>query len=548
MNKPKFEDSLAMIEDALKWAEKQDVARLRRFLIENANIPLYTFASGGNFSAIDYCAMLYETNMSMSKALTPLMMASISDETLKSSKILIYSGEGNGVDEKYIVRRAAEINPKGTCGITRNNNGKTILVDTLRTVTNNWFVYDVPRQNKPFIETVSTIADFGLFYKAFTNDNTFVNKLNINLEPNNCYNYSSRINGFSIPLFNQIKNYIVLYSSWSKPVAYDFESKMVECGIASVQLSDYRNFCHGRFIFLSRNFEDTALVLFITPREIDYVNKLINGKVFRGNEDIFPSETPIITISTGLDNPLASIELLIKAHVCFNDIAKSFNVEPCAPNNPKSIRKDVPRNIEYDNLKEIGALNSHIDKCRKGTMNSVDLRKPIKYNPKKRVNELAAINGVSEAKIRKFIAEQKIDRRYDEQMCLYNSIRLAYMEDTNCTVVSIANKLSLSLNTVKKYINMEYPNFKLANGKTPMACEDSILKKLRKEIETANSRFPRVKAIQCKHPEYDAKTILNKLPLENDSKGINLHQIECFMNMERLSFYIKNKRIEYVIN
>lgn len=181
-------------------------------------------------------------------------------------------------------------------------------------------------------------------------------------------------------------------------------------------------------------------------------------------------------------------------------------------------------------------------------MNSVDLRKPIKYNPKKSVNELAAINGVSEAKIRKFIAEQKIDRRYDEQMCLYNSIRLAYMEDTNCTVVSIANKLSLSLNTVKKYINMEYPNFKLANGKTPMTCEDSILKKLRKEIEIANSRFPRVKAIQCKHPEYDAKTILNKLPLENDSKGINLHQIECFMNMECMSFYIKNKRIEYIIN
>lgn len=546
--KSNFEEGLLLIKDVLKWAEVQDTTRLRRFLVENANIPLYTIGSGGNFSPIDYCAMLYETNMSMSKALTPLMMASISDETLKSSKILIYSGEGNGVDEKYIVKRAAEINPKGICAITRNNRKKNFVIDTLKSITNNWFVYNIPSQKK-FIETVSTIADYGIIYKSFTNDNNFVNKLNINLNPNNCFTYGSRINGYTVPQLNQIKNYIVLYSGWSKPIAFDFESKMVECGIASVQLTDYRNFTHGRFIFLSRHFTESALVLFLTPREIEYANKLIiNGKTFQGNKHLFPIDTPIITISTNLDSPLASIDLLIKMQVCFNEIAKSFNVEPCKPSNPKNIHKKVPRNMEYSNLKAMGPLKTNIGQTTRGTMNSVDLRKSIKYNPKKSIDELARINNVSSATIRKYIIEQKIDRRYDEKMCLYNSIRLVYMDDTTCDIPSIAKKLKMSETTVRKYIRMEKPEFKLAEGKNAMVHEHPTLIKIKEDIKLAVSRFPKVKAMLLKHPEYNSITIMEKLHLTNDRKGSTLFQIECFMKMKDFLFNIKNKEIEYIIN
>jgi hypothetical protein len=78
----KFEDSLLRIPEALGWAEKQDVVRLRRFLVENANIPLYCFSSGGASSALEYAALLYETNQGMAKALTPMMMASISDASI----------------------------------------------------------------------------------------------------------------------------------------------------------------------------------------------------------------------------------------------------------------------------------------------------------------------------------------------------------------------------------------------------------------------------------------------------------------------------------
>ena len=103
----KFNESLLRIPEALEWAEKQNVDRLRRFFIENANIPLYCFSSGGASSALEYASLLYETNQGMSKALTPLMMASISDEALKRSKILIVTGDGDGCDEKYTSKNCA---------------------------------------------------------------------------------------------------------------------------------------------------------------------------------------------------------------------------------------------------------------------------------------------------------------------------------------------------------------------------------------------------------------------------------------------------------
>jgi hypothetical protein len=74
--------------------------------------------------------------------------------------------------------------------------------------------------------------------------------------------------------------------------------------------------------------------LFITPREKEYAKRLIlEGKTFRGGYDVFPKNTPIIIIETELDNPLVTIDLMIKMQVCFNDIAKANRLsdddDPC---------------------------------------------------------------------------------------------------------------------------------------------------------------------------------------------------------------------------
>ena len=113
-NKETFADSLKMIPDALKWAERQEIKQLRDFFIEDAQKSLYCFASGGSDSSVDYAALLYEANKGMAKALTPLSLSSVSDDALKVSKIIFTTSDCRGHADKYVAKRAVKVNLENT--------------------------------------------------------------------------------------------------------------------------------------------------------------------------------------------------------------------------------------------------------------------------------------------------------------------------------------------------------------------------------------------------------------------------------------------------
>ena len=348
-NKVTFADSLNMISEALKWAEGQDIRQLRNFFMDDSQKPLYCLASGGSYSAVDYAALLYEVNKGMAKALTPLSLSSVSDDALKASKILFTTSEGRGHDEKYVAKRAAKANPENTCAIVRNGGDDNDVVKKLRKAGSKWLVYEWLTLSKSFIATIDTVCKFGLFYRAFSGENEILDKLSVNLTPEHCFSYSPRVEG-TIPKLKDIKNYIVLYNGWSRPVATDFESKMIESGIASVQLCDYRNWCHGRFIFLSKHMEDSALVLLLTPKEQQFVKDLFYGQTWRDKTDVFPANLPIIKVETEYDSSLATLDLLVKMYVLFDEIAKANGDDPCKPKNPCGIDKRFPKNTQFKGL------------------------------------------------------------------------------------------------------------------------------------------------------------------------------------------------------
>ena len=83
----------------------------------------------------------------------------------------------------------------------------------------------------------------------------------------------------------RIRHFVVLFSDYAEPAAHDFESFVVETGVASAQVSDYRNYCHGRFLFVGNHTRhetkkhtlkesDVAVVLFISPRDRELVQQI----------------------------------------------------------------------------------------------------------------------------------------------------------------------------------------------------------------------------------------------------------------------------------
>ncbi len=79
----------------------------------------------------------------------------------------------------------------------------------------------------------------------------------------------------------------------------------------------------------------------------------------------------------------------------------------------------------------------------------------INYNPSLSVGENAKRCGVTEAAIRKYINEQGIDRRYDEQVKRYNAVLRYLQTHKDAKPSEVAKALNMSLNTAKKYLAMD---------------------------------------------------------------------------------------------
>ena len=80
---------------------------------------------------MDFAVLLYDNNQGMAKALTPLSMSVVSDEALKTGKILLLCSKGNGHNEKYVAIRAVKVNPENTCAVVRDPGEENAVVKYL---------------------------------------------------------------------------------------------------------------------------------------------------------------------------------------------------------------------------------------------------------------------------------------------------------------------------------------------------------------------------------------------------------------------------------
>lgn len=538
-NKIEFSECMQSVPEILEWVDKQDVSGLQTFLLCNPTTPLVCSASGGSTSSAIYASMLYSANKGIGRAISPLMFASLSYQTLNGVKVLILSQSGNGCDVEYVAMKSIRHTPRMTACLTRyNSNKKNNTVDIIRKWSNHWFMYNWKDYDDSFISTLSPFAMFGLLYKAYTN-NSIVDNLNIDLRPEYCFKYETKIHTSEVKPFDEIRNYMVLYSGWSEPIAYDFESKMVESGYASVQLCDYRNFTHGRFIFLSNHIEETVLVLLITPREKQFIEDLIyDGTSNMGGRELFPQNIQIVTIETEYDTPLASIDLLIKESIFFSEVGKAYGYNPCDPVNLSGIDKGTPRTKAFEGLLDMGNL-----KGVEGEIKLPDRKIVIDYNPELSILENAQENDVAEATIKKYIQEKNIDRKRDEQYIKYNKVKLAYTYDSERPISKIAKKLGYSINTVKQYLNMDRFDVEVQDGKIGLVVEDERLKTVWRKIDNAKNQYDKVKKLQEKHPEYSAEEIISKLNMN----GKLLDRVQSFMQMDEFKYKLKKRELVFDI-
>ena len=325
-----------------------DLKPLRSFLFYNPSEPLIATGSGGAETSGEFAALLYGARGGVATSMTPYTFNSLSDAALKTAKILLVSKGGHNNDIVFATRRALEVNPDKTAAVNfsysdRNEVRKLFL----KAGSNKSFIVPMRDVYDGFVSTGTSLAYFALFTRIFQPDVNLEKYRTIPERPFSlCRNDGSVLTPED---YRPVRNYIILHGSWGRPVASNLEGKLVECGMASAGVYDYRNYCHGRFIYTSNYLDDSAVVLLVSPREQDIVAR---------TRAFLPPETKLVIIETGHDAPEATLDLLIRSTEFFHSACTASGVNPESPSNPGRIDKRKPIWVPFmATLKKQGPLS-----------------------------------------------------------------------------------------------------------------------------------------------------------------------------------------------
>ncbi len=338
--------------EALRLADERDVSAMRDFLMAEPGKPMLFVGSGGMQGHL--AAMLYEQNAGLARSITPYLLRSISDEALRNSRCLLMSDGGHNIDIKDATKRMAAVNPSGTGGFTSVASPENVLLKMLDP--DRVFVFPHPHDGgfrEGFVSVCKQFYRDALFYRAFTGRSA-AEQMTVDLDPAHTYSYELNHSDGPLTPLSAIRHLLVLHGGTGAPAAHYIESVLAESGMISAQVTDYRNFCHGRFIFASNHTRhqrrdhqlaesDTAVLLLVGPEDQKIATN-IRKTVPNADWQVLPNETPVITIRSDYADPVAAIDLHIKACVFVADLGENhLQNNPFSPNNYCRIRKEFPK-------------------------------------------------------------------------------------------------------------------------------------------------------------------------------------------------------------
>ena len=340
-------DTSFSLRDIMSHASEADVTPLRSFLLSDPGKPLVATGSGGAESVAEFAALLYGARGGVGTAVSPYTMNSYSDEALRSSKQLLVSAGGHNNDIIFAAKRVLGVNPGASASFTLSLSDRN-EVRKLFLKAGSCLSFDIPggRVHDGFVSTGTPLKFFALLCRVF---NPGCNLAKYSGMPGSPFRVELNDGTpLGVDALRGIGSLVVLHGSWGRPVALNLEGKLVESGLATAMVSDYRNYCHGRFIYTSNHLEDSAVVMLVSPRERDIAER---------TRRFLPSQTRLVIIETGEDSPEASLDLLVRSTGFFFDLCEATGTDHESPANPGRIDKRVPMWVPFvSEMKRIGPL------------------------------------------------------------------------------------------------------------------------------------------------------------------------------------------------
>lgn len=319
MGKP-YAKELDSFADTYRWAKRQNVDQLTRYLQRWGGEYAVIVGSGGSFSAAVVIALLREVaHQSPTTAVTPLEFISLLDRL--SPRALLLSAEGKNKDILAAARYGAHAD-LSTAAITLTE--RSPLVDLAqRTQAVRVFPYQMDWVKDGYLATNSLLGLTLLLYRSFFGEHSFDAALGPLFNPSRLAARRAQFAQFRHVAEAKKRGILVLYSPRVRAFAIDLESKLAESALSTIQITDLRQFAHGRHLQLSAKAS--------TPFVVTAFNEA-DRQLAAATTALFPAHTPSFDIVIdGATDQDAAVAGLVDAMLFIEALARDALEDPGDP-------------------------------------------------------------------------------------------------------------------------------------------------------------------------------------------------------------------------
>lgn len=300
--------------DALSrtYADVRDcvLSDLRAAVARQGSGPASFIASGGMFAVATLAAQLHERAcLQPGTPLTPL--AAINRPVLTTNAAMLFSSSGKHPDAHEVMRRLGRPGMRPAAVVTHRAADELPHMPEASVIT-----LPALSVREGFLAVNSIISMSVALIRAYLGDEALERSL-----PSF---------GDEQPLPDSLDRLLVLHPPSLAAVAVDIETRLVEIGLAAVQLADYRNFAHGRHTGLQRNLPQTTILALSDKGSAELANATLA---------VLPTSAAIVHWHTPAPWPAGVLALLMESMRACGQLGTANRVNVARPQVPEFGRK-----------------------------------------------------------------------------------------------------------------------------------------------------------------------------------------------------------------
>ncbi|RSU47355.1 hypothetical protein BRX43_14105 [Sphingomonas sp. S-NIH.Pt15_0812] len=261
-----FEEKLSRIPETIRLSVDVPTAALATVVTKAADRPAIAIGSGGSAVAAEFLSHCRRTaGHGLTMVMTPMDLV-MSDLQLHNASIWLFSAGADNPDIMAAHRAAKALKPSQIVLMTTNAEGAVTAV--AQDAGDDVHVLPVADRKDGFLATHSMMAMVTALLTAFDGSVTGSwdrrDRLIEELAEGAAYTRqgSARF-GKPVP-FRRDDTVIILHDAFTRAVAVLLETSLWETGIAPVQRTDFRNFAHGRHVWMAKHLDRTLVAALTT--------------------------------------------------------------------------------------------------------------------------------------------------------------------------------------------------------------------------------------------------------------------------------------------